>query len=60
VASFVLETEDLISAQVEERIENLCLLFEGRKDYLAALWGEQPMIPESAPLPDRMEVSTHD
>ena len=42
VASFVIETQNLFSAQVEERIENLCLCFESLKPYLAARWGAYP------------------
>ncbi|MFN3325688.1 MAG: glycosyl transferase family 2 [Bryobacteraceae bacterium] len=38
VASFVAETESLFSAQVDERIEQLCLRFEELKPYLISLW----------------------
>jgi glucosylglycerate synthase len=38
VASFVLETRDLLSDQVEERIERLCATFERLKPYLKANW----------------------
>jgi glycosyltransferase involved in cell wall biosynthesis len=38
VASFVLETETMVAADVEERIEQLCLTFEGLKPYLALRW----------------------
>lgn len=38
VASFVIETQSLFSAQVEERIEHLCLCFERLKPYLLAQW----------------------
>jgi len=38
VASFVRETESLVSGQVEERIEQLCLTFESLKPYLLNLW----------------------
>jgi len=38
VASFVRETESLVSDQVEERIEQLCLTFESLKPYLLNLW----------------------
>jgi hypothetical protein len=38
VASFVIETQSLFSAQVEERIERLCLCFERLKPYLLAQW----------------------
>jgi glycosyltransferase involved in cell wall biosynthesis len=38
VASFVLETKDLVSDQVEEKIERLCLCFEKLKPYLISSW----------------------
>jgi glycosyltransferase involved in cell wall biosynthesis len=38
VASFVLESRDLVSDQVEERIERLCVTFEKLKPYLKASW----------------------
>lgn len=38
VASFVQETQELLSPQVEERIEQLCLCFERLKPYLTAQW----------------------
>jgi len=38
VASFVIETEIMNSDQVEDRIEQLCLLFEQLKPYLAGKW----------------------
>ncbi len=41
VASFVIETENLFSAQVEERIEQLCVCFENNKPYLASRWGRK-------------------
>ncbi len=42
VASFVIETENLFSAQVEERIEELCLVFEELKPYLTSRWDGEP------------------
>jgi glucosylglycerate synthase len=42
VASFVLETRDLVSEEVEQRIERLCGCFEGLKPYLVATWGQTP------------------
>jgi glycosyltransferase involved in cell wall biosynthesis len=42
VASFVLETQDLISDQVEEEIERLCRCFERLKPYLVANWDHSP------------------
>jgi glycosyltransferase involved in cell wall biosynthesis len=50
VASFVIETESLFSAQVEEKIEQLCVCFENLKPYLAARWNRKP-----APPPERPE-----
>jgi glycosyltransferase involved in cell wall biosynthesis len=38
VASFVIETESLFSAQVEEKIESLCGCFEKLKPYLVSHW----------------------
>lgn len=38
VASFVLETRELVSDQVEDRIERLCLCFEESKLYLMSSW----------------------
>jgi len=38
VASFVLETRMMTSAEVEERIESLCATFERLKPYAAELW----------------------
>jgi len=40
VASFVRETETLVAAEVEEKIEQLCLTFENLKPYLLARWDE--------------------
>jgi len=43
VASFVIQTENLASSEVEDRIEGLCLAFERLKPYLVSLWsGERP------------------
>jgi len=43
VASFVIETRDLYAAQVDEKIERLCVCFEELKPYLVSLWnGKQP------------------
>jgi glycosyltransferase involved in cell wall biosynthesis len=38
VASFVLETRDLLSDQVEDKIEHLCACFERLKPYLISGW----------------------
>jgi hypothetical protein len=41
VASFVLENENLESAEVEQKIENLCTSFENLKSYLEAQWNDE-------------------
>lgn len=41
VASFVVETKEMGAAQVEDRIEQLCLTFENLKHYLVDCWGEE-------------------
>lgn len=43
VASFVQETQSLVSAQVEQKIEELCLCFETHKAYLVSQWDSQPV-----------------
>jgi len=49
VASFVNETADLGSDQVEERMERLCRCFEDSKPYLLDLWdGHAPAQPAPA------------
>ena len=45
VASFVYETRSLSSAQVEDKIEQLCLTFETLKPYLLAHWDREPVLP---------------
>jgi glycosyltransferase involved in cell wall biosynthesis len=53
VASFVLETRDLIGAEVEERIERLCQAFETLKPYLAQSWpGRGPEIAADGAQPN--------
>jgi glycosyltransferase involved in cell wall biosynthesis len=47
VASFVLETENLLAPEVEQRIESLCLCMEQAKDYLISRWDGKP----AAPIP---------
>jgi glycosyltransferase involved in cell wall biosynthesis len=42
VAAFVLETHDLVSDEVEEKIEHLCRCFEELKPYLVANWDHIP------------------
>ena len=65
VASWVIEAEKLIAAEVEERIERLCLCFEEQKPYLLARYAGQPgarpvlskTAPEARPREEKMEVS---
>ena len=38
-ASFIMEVEDIDQDGAEGMIENLCLEFEGGKDYLINNWG---------------------
>jgi hypothetical protein len=47
VASFVLETQTLNSHEVEERIENTCLVFEEMKSYLITLWDKSVELPRA-------------
>jgi hypothetical protein len=42
VASFVKQTENLGSHEVEDRIEGLCVTFENLKPYLISLWRGDP------------------
>lgn len=51
VASFVEETRNLSSAQVEEKIEQLCMTFETLKPYLLAHWAA-----ETVPARDSEQV----
>ena len=58
VASFVEETRTLVSAEVEERIEHLCLKFEELKPYLVSHWNQEPASATTvAPKPD-LETQT--
>jgi len=43
VASFVGDTEKLVAAEVEDKIEELCLAFERLKPRLVARWQGQPV-----------------
>ncbi|MFN8008601.1 MAG: glycosyl transferase family 2 [Terriglobia bacterium] len=60
VASFVMEMESLLSAECEERIEKLCLCFEGLKPDLISHWnGEIRQTPYGAAgrgAPDRKKL----
>ena len=63
VASFVRETESLVAAEVEDKIEQLCLTFEHLKPGLIAQWNEdsvrgsraQPSPAKAAPRELRKE-----
>ena len=53
VASLVTEWRELVSEQVEERIESLCKTFEAMKPYLLSQWNGQPVAveePQAIPL----------
>jgi glucosylglycerate synthase len=43
VASFVRDAEDLVAAEVEDRIEQLCLTFESLKPSLVSRWNGEPV-----------------
>ena len=61
VASFVIETEPMVAAEVEARIEKLCLCMEASKAYLADRWnGRPPKDAEPAPAPELMKGVSHD
>jgi glucosylglycerate synthase len=49
VASFVRETESLVAAEVEEKIEQLCLTFENLKPGLIARWTGRPVQEAESP-----------
>lgn len=51
VASFVIETREMYAAQVEDRIERLCLTFENLKPYLLASWDQKPVLRPSPAAP---------
>lgn len=59
LASFLTETEYLVSAEVEDRIENLCQCFERYKPYLAELWTGAATPPDGPPTTDR-PIPRHD
>jgi glycosyltransferase involved in cell wall biosynthesis len=56
VASFVRETETLVAAEVEDKIEQLCLTFENLKPHLIAQWDEEPaQVGSSQPPLEKVE-----
>ncbi len=56
VASFVIETRTMASAEVEERIEQLCLSFENEKPYLISRWEDKPHLAAQPQLPEKIRV----
>ncbi|MGE5646940.1 MAG: glycosyl transferase family 2 [Acidobacteriota bacterium] len=54
VASFVIETANLMPDEVEAKIEDLCLSYENLKPYLVANWTGAPQKPHPA-APSRPE-----
>jgi glycosyltransferase involved in cell wall biosynthesis len=64
VASFVQETRTLVSAEVEEKIEQLCLKFEMLKPYLASHWTQESasapdVVPQPEAEPQRQPPTAH-
>jgi hypothetical protein len=59
VASFVIETRDMVSSEVEDRIEELCLCFERQKPYLTTRWSGEPAtgVVEQPPEPAPAETT---
>ncbi len=62
LASFILETEYSVSAEVEEKVESLCQCFERYKPYLIQLWtgsaapAVSPPPGKHVPSPSSVEV----
>lgn len=56
VASFVIETGPMVSSEVEERIERLCLVFEEMKPYLVSRWKDLPGEGPGDGLPEPAKV----
>jgi glycosyltransferase involved in cell wall biosynthesis len=59
VASFVLETRTLVSAEVEDKIEQLCLKFEALKPYLVSHWNLEPDSEAEVEQQPDVEVDRH-
>ncbi|HNY39603.1 MAG TPA: cell wall biosynthesis glycosyltransferase [Bryobacteraceae bacterium] len=57
VASFVIETAEMGAAEVEGRIESLCLSFEAMKPYLIEIWFGEPANQPAAALPPQVETA---
>ncbi|MBI3665001.1 MAG: glycosyltransferase [Acidobacteria bacterium] len=47
VASFVAETQESLAGEVEQKIEDLCLLYEQCKPYLVEQWRGSPAVQEA-------------
>jgi glycosyltransferase involved in cell wall biosynthesis len=59
VASFVLETETMLAAEVEERIERLCQKFDELKPYLIERWnGDARPVPGVPEPPGNEPIET--
>jgi hypothetical protein len=56
VASFVNETRDMNAADVENRIEQLCLCFETEKPYLLRRWSNDTAAPPTKHVAQRIPV----
>lgn len=57
VASFVIETAEMGAAEVESRIERLCLTFEQMKPYLIEIWFGESATQTAHPPPTRTELA---
>lgn len=58
VASFVIETGEMLGADVEDRIEGLCIAAEQIKPYLLARWrGERPQAGFEAAMVDDKQLT---
>jgi glucosylglycerate synthase len=59
VASFVIETQSLVSSEVEDRMEALCLAYEEWKPYLIENWASGPAAggEDGAPPADPGEIA---
>jgi hypothetical protein len=55
VASFVRETENLVAAEVEDKIEQLCLTFESLKPSLISRWNGDSTPGEASGAPREMD-----
>jgi glucosylglycerate synthase len=58
VASFVIEARPLVSGEVEDKIEQLCLKFEGLKPYLLDQWNQE--MPAAAELQSKSKANAEE